>query len=84
VLEAGGTVSYYSGLTRGRLTPNDLATITSYVRGTSNGPVYLALSTLHRSAYHPTVASLLDASNGFSPVFSIADARGRVVVFRLQ
>jgi 4-amino-4-deoxy-L-arabinose transferase-like glycosyltransferase len=84
VLEIGGTVSYYSGLRRGRLTPNDATTVTAYAFKTYTGPVYLALDSLHRDAYHPTIARLLDDPGNLHVVTSYGASGVHAIVLRLR
>ena len=73
------------GLRRGRLTPNDLPIVRAYAAKRYQGSVFLALSNILQSSYHPSVAALLYKDSGMLPiVVDLSDHRGRVVIFRLK
>jgi hypothetical protein len=84
--EQGATIGYYAGQIRGRITPNDLDTLLRYINAHEQGrPVYLAVSSLQRGRYHPSVAELLDAQAcPFERILVVSDERGQVVVFRVK
>ena len=89
VYERGATIGYFAGQRRGRLTQNDLGTISRYIHKVEDErtPVWLAVSRAHSELYHPSVRSLLDSDEetGFlRRVIELSDGRGKVVIYEVD
>lgn len=84
--ENGATVTYYSGLLRRRLTPNDLPTILAWIEKhePAERTVYLALSEHTSAALDSSVRELLTGERpGFIPVLHRPGSQA-VVVYRVE
>jgi len=84
MLELGGTVSYYSGLYRGRLTENDLETNQRYAEHIYKKPIYIAVSSTQKTKYHPSISNLLYSRNDFPIMIDWHDSHERVLILRLD
>lgn len=84
--ENGATVTYYSGLLRRRLTPNDLPTLLAWIEKhePAERTIYLALSEHTSAALDSSVKELLSGARpGFTPVLH-RPGRQAVIVYRVE
>ncbi len=83
--EDGATVGYYAGHRRGRITPNDLDTVTRYIHRHHRNdpePVYVAISTF--GTYHPSVAALVNHElDPYRPILTLEDRHGKIVIYQV-
>jgi 4-amino-4-deoxy-L-arabinose transferase-like glycosyltransferase len=87
VYEDGATIGYYAHQRRGRLTPNTLDTITSFIRKHETAPTYLAVSSFGAAKLDASVRELLDQADEESDwieIVRIDNGRDTVAVFQLQ
>ena len=87
VFEAGATIGYYAGCRRGRLTSDDLAVLKRYADATTHAgeATFIAVDNEHADTYHESVAALLEKDSApLTSVLGITDARGQVVIYKLD
>jgi hypothetical protein len=86
VYEIGATVGYYAGQRRGRLTKNELATITQFIdqKESASQMVYLAFAEAEK--LHPTVLELAKSQGNerWQFVFNLEESTQKVSVFQLR
>ena len=82
----GGTVAYYAGQIRGRVTRDDLSTVVRFMKHHESGPIYLTISTEETHGLHDkNLEELLNAPHPpFEKVLELANSSGKVIIFRVN
>jgi len=89
VYDQWGQVAFNSNQFSRILTPNDTQTILRYIdrHAVPGQPVYLALSSMEASWYHPSLRPLIESAEGFPQlrrVVAMSDKYGSIVIYEVR